>query len=300
LTNTGPGQPRIIDYEASTYRTDFWQGQGREYEDAVERVAIRAMLPPTGSRVVDIGAGFGRLAELYAGYREVVLVDYSQSQLEYARQQLGDERFVYVATDLYRLPLATGAVDAAVMVRVLHHIADVPAAMAQLARVLTPQGTLVLECANKRHVKNIARYVVGGGVNPFSREPHEFAELHFDFHPAWVREQLQSAGFHVERQRAVSLFRAGLLKRHLPVRWLVGADAALQRILAPLTPGPSVFMQARRLGEGTQAPVARANLFRCPNCGARPLQAVEGGLACHDCGGFVPVVNGIYLFKQPS
>ena len=91
---------RIIDYEASTYRTDFWQGQGREYEDAVERVAIQAMLPPTGERVVDIGAGFGRLADLYSGYREVVLVDYSQSQLEYARQQLGDARFTYVAADL--------------------------------------------------------------------------------------------------------------------------------------------------------------------------------------------------------
>jgi ubiquinone/menaquinone biosynthesis C-methylase UbiE len=300
LTNTGPGQPRIIDYEASTYRTDFWQGQGREYEDGVERVAIRAMLPPAGARVVDIGAGFGRLADLYAGYREVVLVDYSQSQLEYARQQLGDERFVYVAADLYHLPLADGAVDAAVMVRVLHHIADVPAAMAQLAQVLTPQGTLVLEFANKRHVKNIARYLLRRGVSPFSREPHEFAELHFDFHPAWVREQLRDARFHVERQRSVSLFRAGVLKRHLPVRWLVGADAALQRLLAPVTPGPSVFMRARRLGQGSLVPVSRANLFCCPKCGAQPLQSVEGGLRCRACGCSHPVINGVYVFKQPS
>ena len=29
----------ICDYEGSAYRTEFW-GQGREYEDAVERVAF--------------------------------------------------------------------------------------------------------------------------------------------------------------------------------------------------------------------------------------------------------------------
>lgn len=291
------GERPIIDYEASTYRTDFWQGQGREYEDAVERVAIQFMLPPTGERVVDIGAGFGRLADLYAGYREVVLVDYSQSQLEYARQQFGDGRFTYVAADLYRMPLATGAVDAAVMVRVLHHIADVPAAMAQLARILTPQSTLVLEFANKRHLKNIVRYAIGRGVNPFSPEPHEFASLHFDFNPDWVRQRLEEAGFHVEHRRAVSLFRAGLLKRLVPLRLLAGADAALQRVTAPLTPGPSVFVQARREGEGRRAPVDRAALFGCPDCGQEPLEVVEGGVTCRTCGGFWPVINGVYVFK---
>ncbi|MHB1319924.1 MAG: class I SAM-dependent methyltransferase [Anaerolineae bacterium] len=291
------GEQRIIDYEDSTYRTDFWLGQGREYEDAVERVAIGAMLPNAGARVVDIGAGFGRLADLYAGYREVVLVDYSVSQLEYARQQLGDERFVYIAADLYRMPLATGAVDAAVMVRVLHHIADVPAAMAQLARILVPQGTLVLEFANKRHLKNLARYLLRRGVNPFLPEPHEFTELHFDFHPAWVRERLAEAGFHVEHLRAVSLFRAGVLKRHVPLRALVAADSALQRVTAPLTPGPSVFVQAQRQGKVAKPPVDRAALFRCPDCGQEPLESVEGGVTCHSCGGFWPVVNGVYRFK---
>jgi len=30
----------VIDYEGSGYRTDFWEGQGREYEDAVERLTL--------------------------------------------------------------------------------------------------------------------------------------------------------------------------------------------------------------------------------------------------------------------
>jgi len=76
---------RVCDYEDSTYRTDFWEGRGRDYEDGAERVAIRRLLPRTGTRLLDIGAGFGRLADLYAGYREVILLDYSVSQLRYAR-----------------------------------------------------------------------------------------------------------------------------------------------------------------------------------------------------------------------
>jgi SAM-dependent methyltransferase len=96
--------PPICNYEGSTYRTDFWEGQGREYEDLAERWALRRLLPPAGQRILDIGAGFGRLAGLYGGYDQVILLDYSRSQLAYARQNLGDERFIYVAADVYHLP----------------------------------------------------------------------------------------------------------------------------------------------------------------------------------------------------
>ena len=66
---------RYCDYEGSDYRTAFWGGRDREYEDAAERIALGRLLPPSGGRLIEIGAGFGRLADLYAGYREVVLLD---------------------------------------------------------------------------------------------------------------------------------------------------------------------------------------------------------------------------------
>ena len=89
--------PRICDYEGSRYRTDFWEGQNRHYEDGVERVAMQKLLPPAGRRLIEVGAGFGRLADLYRGYQQVVLTDYARTQLEEARAYLGeDERFIYV------------------------------------------------------------------------------------------------------------------------------------------------------------------------------------------------------------
>ena len=131
----------ICDYENSDYRTRFGK-TGREYEDAVERIAIKRLLPPTGELLMDLGAGYGRLADMYAGYRRVVLFDYSRSQLEYARSQLGDERFVYVVGDFYRLPFVAGLFDTINQVRVIHHAADAPAVLAQVRRVLRPVGYL--------------------------------------------------------------------------------------------------------------------------------------------------------------
>lgn len=290
------GTPPICDYEGSTYRTDFWEGRGRDYEDGAERLAIRRLLPPRGARLLDIGAGFGRLADLYAGYDEVVLLDYSRSQLEYARGRLGDERYVYVAADIYRLPLADAAVDATVMVRVLHHLADVPLALRQIARVTRGEGTFLLEFANKRHLKNILRYALGRGPNPFAPEPYEFAPLHYDFHPAWVLARLREAGMRPGARRSVSLLRSETLKRRLPAGLLVRLDGALQRVTAPLAPAPSVFVRSA-LPPRPEGPLPpRAALFACPRCGA-PLATGPAEDVCSACGGRWPIVNGVHVFK---
>jgi len=51
----------VCDYEGSDYRARFWDNQGRDYEDQVERAALRRLMPPRGRTLIDIGAGFGRL-----------------------------------------------------------------------------------------------------------------------------------------------------------------------------------------------------------------------------------------------
>ena len=55
--------PPILDYDGTgkaSYRADFWEGQGREYEDRVERAALERLLKPSsGERLLELGAGFG-------------------------------------------------------------------------------------------------------------------------------------------------------------------------------------------------------------------------------------------------
>ena len=288
--------PPICDYEGSDYRTAFWEGRGREYEDLAERQALRKLLPPSGRRILDIGAGFGRLADLYGEYGHVVLVDYSVSQLQYARNRLGDEGYTYIAADLYRLPLARNAVDTTVMVRVLHHLVDVPRALTQIERATVGGGAFVLEFANKRHLLNIIRWVSGSDMNPFDPEPYAFAELHYDFHPTWVRQRLQEAGFAPAKQRAVSMFRVAALKRLIPAAALARADAALQAVAAPLAITPSQFVRSRVAK--APAPLAE-EILACPACAYQPLEIRDAEVRCPGCHTRWRIDGGVFVFKEP-
>ncbi len=287
-----PSAPSVCSYEGTDYEA-FWRA-GRAYEDLAERIALRALLPPRGHRLAEIGAGFGRLADLYGGYEEVYLLDYARTQVEAAQRRWGhDPRFRFVVADLYRLPFQPGVLDVVVMVRVIHHVQDVPRALREIQEALRPGGVFVLEFANKRHLKAIFRYMVRAqSWSPFSPEPVEFAPLHFDFHPAWMRDRLEEAGFRIRRERAVSHFRHPWLKRLIPAAWLARVDGWVQGIGALWKLTPSVFVQAEA---GPAGAPRGEGLWRCPAC---HLPAVEetDAVACPN-GHRWPREGSLYIMR---
>ena len=289
---------RVCDYEDSRYRYDFWEGKGREYEDLVERTALRALMPAGGDTLMDIGAGYGRLAPLYAGYRRVVLLDYARTQIEEARRYLVEPgRYTLVVADVYNLPFVDHLFDVVTMVRVMHHLADVPRALVELQRVVRPQGVAVLEYANKRHWKSVARWLLRRqSWNPFDRQPVEFADLNFDFHPAWMSQQMREAHFGVEAVRSVSHFRMPLLKRLLPGQWLAALDAVVQPTGQWAQFTPSIFVRARA---EKPAAIEPAGFFCCPACRNSDLHTGATSLDCPRCGRRWSVADGIYDFRTP-
>lgn len=285
--------PRICDYEGSPYRRVFWEDADRSFEDLAERHALSHLLPRRGQRLVEIGAGFGRLIDLYAGYQTVYLLDYARSMLEDARARIGD-RAVYVCADLYRLPFASASLDTVVQVRVLHHVEDVPAALAEVARVLATGGSYVLEHANKRNAKALGRWALGlQDENPLDERPWEFAPLNWDFHPRHIERALAEAGLDVRDRRAVSLLRHPALKALVPAPWLARLDEALGAVTAGAAPGPSQMVRATRLRGGPLRPMA----WRCPACGHEPLLAAADRVPCPSCGRDWPIENGIHIFR---
>ncbi len=288
--------PPICDYEDSPWRTEFWPG--REYEDRAERIAVAHMLPPRGARLCEIGAGFGRLADFYRGYDRVSLLDYSRSMLRDARARLqNDPRFLFVAADLYNLPLADSALDTAVTVRVLHHVTDIPRAFAEIARVVRPQGTYLTEFANKQHVKARLKYALTHrGANPNDLEPYEFVKLNFDFHPRYINNELRKNEFVIRDQRAVSTFRIALLKRLIPARFLAALDGILQSPISNLQLSPSIFLHSQSVKPG--APALTAALWRCPACGSNDIAESPDGLTCRACSRVYPIVDGMIDFKS--
>lgn len=97
---------------------------------------------PTG-RALDVCCGTGRHAAHLAGLGwDVIGVDATHEMLEVARAKAPDVRFEQ--GDVLDLPLSDDAVDAAVCSLALTHVPDLGAAVAELARVVRPGGTIVL------------------------------------------------------------------------------------------------------------------------------------------------------------
>ncbi|QYK51398.1 MAG: class I SAM-dependent methyltransferase [Anaerolineales bacterium] len=297
---TDPQHPPICDYEGSDYQTRFWEQGGRAYEDGAEEIALRRLLPKHGKLMLEVGAGAGRNTPRYAGYERIVVMDYSTTQLEQAQQYLGEsDRYVYVAADVYKLPFVDGLFDGATMIRVLHHMADAPAALAQIRQTLQPKATFILEYANKRNLKSILRWLLGRQKwSPFNHEPVEYIELNFDFHPAAITRWLRELGFRIERQLAVSHFRLGWLKRNVPTRLLVWLDGLFQPLGAFWKFTPSIFVRSRLAADAAAA--APGAFFKCPECGAPLAGEPKTALLQCSCGLRWGRTRGIWNFKKPA
>ena len=289
-------QRAIIDYEGSTYEQDFWGGGARDYEDRVERIALRRLLPASGRRLLEIGAGYGRLTDEYDGFDQLVLMDYSLSHLQAAQARLGDApRFNYVAADVYALPFAAASFDAVTLIRVLHHLVDAPAALREVARVSSRGARFILEYANARNLKAMLRYALRRQrSSPYRLAPTEFVPLNFDFHPQYIAQALAAAGFVIEARLPVSYFRLGLLKRALPTAWLAAADALLQRSGALYS--PSVFTRNRLRADAAAALTTELH-FQCPQCQQRLSRGGDGWRCA--AGHHYRVREGIHDFRAP-
>jgi SAM-dependent methyltransferase len=250
-----PAKPTATQYDdpRHNYR-EYWRG--REYENASEEIAIRRLLKGRHfARAADVGGGFGRISVLLTEYAdEVTLAEPSRQQLDLAEDFLAahpEIRRAQMQADA--LDFAHGSLDLVTMIRVMHHLPDPTAALRELARVLTPGGTLVLEVANYGHARNRVKHLVRR--EPLPSEPVDIRSearrseggIPFVNHnPRTVIGQLAAAGLPVERTLSVSNLRSPRLKRMLPENWMLAAEKTLQPALARARFGPSIFMLARK------------------------------------------------------
>ena len=293
-------RPPVCNYEGSDYQTRFWEIGGREYEDRCEAIALKRLLPTSGELMLELGAGAGRNTPRYQGFKRIVLLDYSRTQLIQAQERLGrSERYIFVAADIYRQPFVDGLFDAATMIRTIHHMADAPAALHQVRKVLQPGAIFIIEYANKRNLKSMLRYALGRQKwNPYTRDPIEFMPLNFDFHPRAVNAWLRKEGFTIEKILTVSHFRIDLFKRIIPPGVLAGLDSLFQWTGALGQFTPSVFIKAKLPGEGTGIiPADPYAFFKCPECGHTPLTGKKQHIGCPACNHEWNITDGIYDFR---
>jgi SAM-dependent methyltransferase len=290
-------RPPICNYEGSNYQASFWEQGGRAYEDQAEAIALQRLLPIGGELLLELGAGAGRNTLRYTGFKQVVLLDYSLTQLQQAIQRLGrNQRYIYVAADIYRLPFVDGLFDTATMIRTLHHIADPRAALKQVHQTLQQEAIFILEYANKQNIKAILRYLIRKQTwSPFTMESVEFEKLNFDFHPRAVGGWLKETGFTLQQQLAVSYFRLGIFKKNLPLKLLTRLEAWLQPTGNWLQLTPSLFTRSQVVGNTTKAQAE--TFFKCPVCEANNLKPHGAKLICPECTREWPIRDGIFDFR---
>jgi ubiquinone/menaquinone biosynthesis C-methylase UbiE len=115
-----------------------------------QRAAVLALLDlQPGERVVDVGSGPGYLlasmADAVGPAGTVHGVDPSPPMNALARARASDRYWVHISEgDALALPLPDRTVDVAVSTQVYEYVADIPAALAELRRVLCPGGRVLL------------------------------------------------------------------------------------------------------------------------------------------------------------
>jgi ArsR family transcriptional regulator len=112
--------------------------------------------------VGDLGCGTGEVAASLAPFvKQVIAVDRSGDMLDAARRRVRDLPNVEVRRgELEALPVQDGALDAATLLLVLHHLPDPVEALSEAARVLRPGGRLLI-CDMLPHDRESYRQQMG-------------------------------------------------------------------------------------------------------------------------------------------
>lgn len=246
-----------VPYDFYDYRA-YWQG--REYENESEQIALRKFFQKIGNlnSVADLGGGYGRLVPLLRGFsKKVILLEPSLKNLCEAKKILKNFSGIdYVRGGFPKLPFKDGEVESAVMVRVMHHLADPEPAIIEVARVLKPGGFFILEFANKIHflarIKAILRrdYKFINNLEPVERRTlqsiRENKIIFLNHHPKKILEVLRNNDFEVISLLSVSNFRHPIIKKIIPIKFLLFCEDKWQNLLVKFFFGPSIFILARK------------------------------------------------------
>lgn len=132
-----------IDYDAWAKTYDDTRGAS----PSVLKPLLKALGPPAGRSLLDIGGGTGNFARALAdeGF-EVTLCDYSPEMARRANGKL-DDALVAVA-DATHLPFRDGALDCAISVNVLGHVEDWHAMLREARRVIR-DGPYVMKASTR-------------------------------------------------------------------------------------------------------------------------------------------------------
>lgn len=152
------------------------------YSDAEERRKLVAALGlEAGQRVLEVGVGTGRnlrwLRQAVTPAGSVTGADFSRGMLLQCRQRHPGLAQL-VQAEIERLPFADSSFDAVLHYGAVNIFADVPAAIAEMARVTRAGGRVVLSDQGVREeLRHGLRYAIASRIIPFLRRHPPLQQL---------------------------------------------------------------------------------------------------------------------------
>jgi len=134
----------------SQTQLDSSNGRNESRDTFVEKTGL-SLEQLQGKRILDVGCGMGRFAEVCADAgAEVHAIDLSAA-VESAAKNLGERPGVFLyQADIMRLPFVDNSFDLIYSIGVLHHTSSTRVAFSRLPPLLKPGGTIAIWVYSKR------------------------------------------------------------------------------------------------------------------------------------------------------
>lgn len=180
-------QPPDIETASADYASRF-SGSAGSYLLEVQESSIEAMLAPyPESSVIEFGGGHGQLLSLYQKHGMKVTIQGSDASC-FARLPKDDYDIQLIVSDINRVPFSDDSFDIAVAVRLISHMDDWAATLAEMCRVA--RSAVIIDYPSKRSLNALTPILF-----PLKRSIEKNTRTYISFRRAELWKELDSHGF---------------------------------------------------------------------------------------------------------
>ena len=206
-----------------SYYDEFSDWYERErhlgYHALIDSLELGIATPElAGRRVLEAGCGTGLILQGLARHaREAVGVDLSAGMIARARAR----GLAVAQASITDLPFPDATFDVVCSFKVLAHVFQIDAALAELARVTRPGGRLILEFYNPWSLRYLAKRLHPAQISEHTRESAVFTR----WDPPMGLAHLLPEGVRIDTVRGVRVFTPAGVAHRVP-----GLRSALARL----------------------------------------------------------------------